>query len=93
MKTNFSNFIDDLIGMTSSHQDRISKLQRLGGCVHMAMEELQDQLGVVKDLAREHFKWLLRYTNVHVHKHEELIPIIVAAKAYREKAEKGKKAK
>ena len=59
----------------------------------MAMEEIQDRLSVVKDLAREHSKCLLRYTNVHVHRNEELIPIIIATKAYRTKSEKGKKAK
>jgi len=57
------------------------------------MEEIQDQLNVVKDLAKEHSKYLLRYTNVHVHRHEELIPIIVTAKAYSEKLEKGQKMK
>lgn len=59
----------------------------------MAMEELQDRLSTVKDLTRENSKWLLRYTNVHVSRHEELIPIIFFPKAYREKAKKGKKAK
>ena len=59
----------------------------------MAMEELQDHLGTIKDLAQEHSKWLLRYTNVHIHRHEELIPIIVAAMAYRTKTKKGKKVK
>ena len=59
----------------------------------MATEELLDQLNVVKQLAREHSKWLLRYTNIHMPRHEELIPIIVAAKAYRTKVEKGKKTK
>ena len=59
----------------------------------MAMEELQDQLNDVKELAREHSKWLLRYTNIHMPRHEELIPIIVATKVYRTKVEKGKKAK
>ena len=61
--------------------------------MHVTMEELQDQLGAIKDLAREHAKWLLRYTNVNAHKHDMLIPIIVAAKAYRTKVEKGKKEK
>lgn len=57
------------------------------------MEEIQDPLSAVQDLAREHSKWLLRYTNVYVHRHEELIPIIITTKAYRMKAEKGKKEK
>ena len=61
--------------------------------MHVAMEELKDRVGTVKDLAREHSKWLLRYTNVHVHKHEQLISIIVATKAYRERVEKGKTTK
>ena len=59
----------------------------------MAKEELPNQLNVIKELAREHSKWLLRYTNVHVSRHEELILIMVAAKAYRAKTEKGKKLK
>ena len=59
----------------------------------MAKEELPNQLNYVKELAREHSKWLLMYTNIHVSRHEELIPIIVAAKAYRAKEEKGKKSK
>ena len=59
----------------------------------MAIEELQDWLGTIKDLAWDQSKWLLRYTNVHVYKHEELIPIIVVAKVYRAKVKKGKKAK
>ena len=46
-----------------------------------------------QNLTRENSKWLLRYTIVHVHRHEELIPIIVATKAYMVKSEKGKKAK
>ena len=61
--------------------------------MHVAMEELKDRVGTVKDLAREHSKWLLRYTNVHVHKHEEMILIIIATKVCREKIEQWKKAK
>ena len=93
MKDNFSKFLDNLSGVTYSSQNRIVELQTLSGCIHMAMEELPNQLNVVKELAREHSKWLLRYTNIHVPKHKELIPIIVATKAYRAKAEKGKKLK
>ncbi len=47
----------------------------------------------MEELAREHSRWLLRYTNFYVPKHEELIPIVVATKAYRKKMEKGKKEK
>lgn len=93
IQTNFSNYIDSLTKISSSHQNRVSKLQKLGRCIHVATTEIQDWLSVVKYLAREHSKWLLRYTNVHVHRHEELIPIIVVAKAYREKSKKGKNAK
>ena len=57
----------------------------------MVVEDFLDQLNVVKELAREKSKWLLRYTNIHVHK--EIITIIVVAKAYREKSQKGKKLK
>ena len=59
----------------------------------MATKELPNQLNAVKELAKEHSKWLLRHTNIHVPKHEELIPMIVVAKAYRTKAKKGKKTK
>ena len=59
----------------------------------MAMEELPNYINAMKDLAREHSKWLLRFTNVHMPSHEELVPIIVVAKAYREKFEKGNKSK
>ena len=71
----------------------MTELQTLGRCIHVATEEFTSQLNAVKELAREHSKWLLRFTNVHVPNHEELIPIIVAAKAYRAKTEKGKKSK
>ena len=59
----------------------------------MAMEELLDELNIMKELTREHSKWLLRYTKIHVPRHEELMPIIIVAKAYRKKVEKGKKVK
>ena len=59
----------------------------------MVMEELSNQLNVVKELAQEHSKWLLRFTSVHEPSHEELVPIIVSAKTYRAKAKKGKKSK
>ena len=93
MKENFSEFLDNLSDMFSNSQNRVVELQTLSGCIHVAMGELPNQLNAVKELAREHSKWLLRYTNIHVPKHEELIPIIVAALAYRTKAEKGKKSK
>ena len=93
MQANFTNYIDELTTMTSSHQDKVSGLQKLGGCVHITTEELQDRLNVFKYLARVHSKWLLRYTNVHVQRHEELILIIVSAKAYKENEEKEKKVK
>ena len=93
MKTNFSMHLDNLSGVASSSQNRMTELQTLGGCVHVAAEELSNQLNAVKELTHEHSKWLLRFTNVHVPNHEELIPIIVATKAYRVKIEKGKKSK
>ena len=55
----------------------------------MVIEELPQQLNSMKELAKENSKWLLRYTNIHMPKHEELIPIIVADKTHRTKAEKG----
>ena len=93
MKNNFSTHLSNLSRMASSSQNRVTKLQTLGGCLHVAMKELPNQLNVVKELAQENTRWLLRFTNVHVPNHEELIPITVVAKAYREKVEKGKKSK
>lgn len=59
----------------------------------MVAEELTGQVNSVKELAQEHSRWLLRFTNVHVSSNEELIPIIVAARAYKKKIEKGKNSK
>lgn len=71
----------------------MTKLQTLGGCMHVAAEEVTSQQNEVKEPTLEHARWLLRFTNVHVPSHEELIPVIVAGKAYREKIRKGKKSK
>ena len=46
-----SNYIDSLMVISSGHQNRISKLQKLGGCIQVAMEEIQDQVSAIKDLA------------------------------------------
>ena len=51
MKNNFSTYLSNLSGMTSSSQNRVVELQTLGGCVHVAMEELPNQLNIVKELA------------------------------------------
>ena len=59
----------------------------------MATTELPKQLPTIRELAKEHSKCLLRYTNVYVPKHEELVSIMVATKAHREDLEKGKKTK
>ena len=59
----------------------------------MAAEEATNQQNEAKELTQEHARWLLRFTNVHVPSHDELILIIAAAKAYRAKTEKGKKLK
>ena len=93
MKNNFSTHLSILSGMASSSQNRVTELQTLGGCIHVAAEEVTSHLNGVKELALEHSRWILRFTNVHVPNHEELIPIIVAAKAYRAKTEKAKKSK
>ena len=77
--------------MASCSQNRVSELQTLGGCVYVAAEEAANQQNEAKELTQEHARWLLRFTNVHVPSHNELIPIIAAAKAYRAKTEKGKK--
>ena len=93
MTNNFSTYLGNLSGMISSSQNRVTELQTLGGCVHVAVEEVTSQLNEVKELTLENSRWLLRFTNIHVPSHEELIPIIVATKAYRAKTEKGKKPK
>ena len=93
MKDNFSKFLDNLSGVTSSSQNRVVELQTLSGCIHVVVEEFPNQLNVVKELAREYSQWLLRYTNIHMPKHEELIQIIFPAKEYKEKIEKGRKFK
>ena len=93
MKNNFSTHLSNLSGMVSSSQNRVSELQTLGGCVHVVAEEVTSQQSEAKELTLEHSRWLLRFTNVHVPSHDELIPIMAAAKAYRTKTEKGKKSK
>ena len=93
MKNNFSTHLSNLSGMVSSSQNRVSELQTLCGCVYVAAEEAANQQNEAKELTQEHARWLLRFTNVHVPSHDELIPIIAAAKAYRAKIEKGKKPK
>ena len=90
MQENFSKFRDSLIDISSSNQNRVAELQKLSRCIHVVMEDLLDQLNVVKEWVRENSKWLLRYTNIHVPRHEQLIPIIVVAKAYRAKNGKGR---
>ena len=40
MKDNFSKFLDNLSGVTSSSQNRVAELQTLNGCLHVAVEEL-----------------------------------------------------
>ena len=93
MKNNFSTYLSNLSGIASSSQNRVSELQTLGGCVYVAAEEVTSQQNEAKELTLEHSRWLLRFTNVHVPSHDELIPIMAAAKAYRTKTEKGKKSK
>ena len=61
--------------------------------MYVAVEEAANQHNQAKELTQEHARWLLRFTNVHVPSYDELIPIIVAAKAYRAKTKKGKKPK
>ena len=61
--------------------------------MYVATEEVAGQHNKAKELTLEHARWLLRFTNVHVPSHKELIPILAAAKAYRVKTEKGKKSK
>jgi hypothetical protein len=93
MKNNSSVYLSNLSSMASYSQNRVAKLQTLGGCIHVVTEELIGQVNSIKELAREHSRWLLRFTNVHLSSNEELIPIIVAARAYKAKIEKGKKSK
>ena len=81
MKNNFSTHLSNLSTMSS--QNRVLELQTLSGCVYVAAEEATNQQNEAKELTLEHARWLLRFTNIHVPSHEELIPILVAAKAYR----------
>ena len=93
IKSNVSVYLSNLLEVASSSQDRVTELQTLSGCIHVAAKKLTSQLNSFKELAQEHSRWLLRFTNVHVSRNEELIPIIVAARAHRAKMEKGKKSK
>ena len=93
MKINFSMYLSNLSGVSSSSQDRVAELQTLSGCIHVAATELTSQLNSIKELSQEDSRWLLRFTNVNVSSNEELIPIIVVARAHRPKMEKGKKSK
>ena len=93
MKEKFSKFLDSLVDVSTGSTNRIVELQKLSEHIHMTMGELPKQLNVVRELAKEHSKCLLRYTNVYVPKYEELIPIVVARKAHRASMEKGKKVK
>ena len=58
--------------------------------MYVAKEELQEWVNVVKDMTRENFKWLIRYTRIHVSRLEELIPMITATNAHKAKIDKGK---
>ncbi|MFA1068231.1 hypothetical protein ACDI57_27810, partial [Klebsiella pneumoniae] len=93
MKNNFTTHLSSLSGMVSSSHNRGSELQTLGGCVYVAAEEVANQQNQAKELTQEHARWLLRFTNVYVPNHNDLTPIIAAAKAYKAKTEKGKKPK
>ena len=93
IKPNFSMHLSNLSRMVLSIQNRVSKLQTLGGCVYVATEEVASQQNEAKELTLEHSRGILRFTNVHVPSHDELIPILAAAKAYKTKTEKGKKSK
>ena len=57
MKENFSKFLDSLIDVSSNNQNRVAELQKLCGCIHVAIEELPNELNAMKELAREHSKW------------------------------------
>ena len=40
MKNNFSTYLGNLSRMISSSQNKVTELQTLGGCVHVAAEEV-----------------------------------------------------
>ena len=42
MHDNFSNYLDSLIEKYFDHQNKVSKLQKFGGCVYVVMEEMQE---------------------------------------------------
>lgn len=56
MKEKFSRFLDSLFDINFHSQDRVVELQALGRCIHVAKEELQNQLNELKELARENSK-------------------------------------
>ena len=66
MKENLSKFLDSLSSVSSSNQNRVVELQKISRCIYVAIEKLPNQLNAVKELARDHSKWLLRYTNIHM---------------------------
>ena len=56
----------------------------------MATKELQEQINTVKDIAKEDYKWLIRYKTIHGGRLEELIPVIAATNAHKARMDKGK---
>ena len=56
----------------------------------MAIEELQELLNIVKNMARVHSKWLIRYTTIHMGRLDELILVMTATNAHKVRSDKGK---
>lgn len=42
IQKNFSNYLDSLTKISSDQQNTVSELQKLSGCIHEAMEEIQE---------------------------------------------------
>ena len=93
MQKAFSNYLDKLTDKTSSHQNRVFDLQQLSRCIRVTIEEIQEWLDAIKELARKLSKWLIRYTTIHIIRYEEIILIIIAAKSYKVELEKKTKGK
>ncbi len=49
MQKNFSSYVDGSMEISFDHLNRVSEFQKLGRCVHMAMEEIHEWLNVIKD--------------------------------------------
>jgi hypothetical protein len=66
MKKSFSDYVGKLVLEASQHQDKVSDLQQLSGEIYIAMKEMLERIAVIKDLTREHAKWLIQHSHVQI---------------------------